>query len=72
MSKYALAKQCLAEAIAAGKQQNVTEDEMLEALIVLAAGEFAKCAGPKRAADALRYELSNIGGDIDTVFLRSR
>ena len=45
---------------------------MLEALIVLAIGQFAKSAGAKRAADALRYELSNIGGDVDTVFLRSR
>ena len=42
------------------------------ALIVLAVAQLAKCAGPQRAADALRYELSNIGGDVDTVFLRSR
>ena len=72
MSKYSLAKQCIADAVAAGKQQNATEDEVLEALIVLAASEFARCAGAKRAADVLRYELSNIGGDVDTVFLRSR
>ena len=41
-------------------------------VLVLASAQFAKCAGRKRAADALRYELSNIGGDVDTVFLRSR
>lgn len=72
MSKYTLAKQCIADAVAAGKQHNATEDEVLEALIVLAVGEFARCVGAKRAADVLRYELSNIGGDVDTVFLRSR
>jgi len=72
MSKYTLAKQCIADAVAAGKAQNATEDEVLEALLVLAIAQFAKCAGPQRAADALRYELSNIGGDVDTVFLRSR
>ena len=72
MSKYTLAKQCLADAVAAGKHQNATEDEMLEALIVLAITEFARCVGPKRTADVLRYEMSNIGGDVDTVFLRSR
>jgi hypothetical protein len=72
MSKYAIAKQCIADAVAAGKAQNASEDEVLEALIVLAIGQFAKSAGAKRAADALRYELSNIGGDVDTVFLRSR
>lgn len=72
MSKYAVAKQCLADAVAAGKAQNASEEEVLEALLVLAIAQFAKCAGRKRAADALRYELSNIGGDVDTVFLRSR
>jgi len=72
MSKYALAKQCLADAVAAGKASNASEDEVVEAVIVLAVAQLAKCAGARRAADALRYELQNIGGDVDTVFLRSR
>ncbi|MFM7119579.1 MAG: hypothetical protein ACKOZX_04895 [Gammaproteobacteria bacterium] len=45
---------------------------VLEALLVLAVAELAAAVGPKRAADTLRYELSNVGGDVDTVFLRSR
>jgi hypothetical protein len=72
MSKYAVAKQCIADAVAAGKAGNVAEDEVTEALIVLAVERLAKCAGRKRAADTLRYELQNIGGDVDTVFLRAR
>jgi hypothetical protein len=72
MSKYTVARQCIDAAVAAAKQGNATEAELLEALIVLAVADFAKCAGGKRAADVLRYELSNVGGDIDTVFLRSR
>jgi hypothetical protein len=72
MSKYAVAKQCLADAVAAGQASNASEDEVIEAVIVLAVDRLAKCAGRKRAADALRYELQNIGGDVDTVFLRSR
>ena len=72
MSKYAVAKQCIADAVAAGKAGNAAEDEVMEALIVLAVERFARCAGRKRAADALRYELQNIGGDVDTVFLRAR
>jgi len=72
MSKYSVARQCVADAIAAGAQHNATEDEVLEALLVLAVGEFARSVGARRAADVLRYELSNLGGDVDTVFLRSR
>ena len=72
MSKYTLARQCIADAVVAGKLGNATEEDMLEALIVLAVADFAKCAGSQRAADVLRYEMSNIGGDVDTVFLRSR
>jgi hypothetical protein len=72
MSKYAIAKQCIADALAAAKAGNTAEDDVLEALIVLTVADFAKRVGGKRAGDVLRYELSNVGGDIDTVFLRSR
>jgi hypothetical protein len=41
-------------------------------LVVVAVEALAKATGAKKAADVLRYELSNIGGDVDTVFLRSR
>jgi hypothetical protein len=72
MSKYTLARQSIDAALAAAEQSNVSAADLLEALIVLSIADLAQCAGGKRAADVLRYELSNVGGDVDTVFLRSR
>lgn len=72
MSKYTLAKQCLSDLTSNAGEYNATEDEALEALIVVAVEALAKCAGKKRAADVLQYELSNVGGSVDTVFLRAR
>jgi hypothetical protein len=72
MSKYEIARRTIDAGVAAGRESDVTEAEILETLIVVAVERFAKCAGRERVADALRYELSNVGGDVDTVFLRSR
>jgi len=72
MSKYEVARQAVADVIEAAPALSLTDDEMLETLIVVAIEAMAKRAGGKRTADVLRYELSNIGGDVDTVFLRSR
>jgi hypothetical protein len=72
MSKYELARRSVADLIAAAPAQNLTEAEILETLVVVAVEALAKGAGRDKAADALRYELSNVGGDVDTVFLRSR
>ncbi|MEZ5557654.1 MAG: hypothetical protein R3E86_03815 [Pseudomonadales bacterium] len=72
MSKYEVARNCVAEAVKAAPGLSLTDDEILETLIVAAVEAMVKSAGRKRAADVLRYELSNIGGDVDTVFLRSR
>lgn len=72
MSKYTVARQAIVSAVAAAPDAHASPAEVLEALIVLAVAELAATAGPKRAADTLRYELSNVGGDVDTVFLRSR
>jgi hypothetical protein len=72
MSKYTLAKKAMDDAIAASAGASISAEDVLEALIVLAVAEFARRAGGKRAGDMLRYELSNVGGDVDTAFLRSR
>ncbi|MGA0840530.1 MAG: hypothetical protein ACO3Z6_14190 [Pseudomonadales bacterium] len=72
MSKYTLAKKAMEDALAAASGTTTSPAEMLEALVVLSVAEFAKLAGGQRAADLLRYELANVGGDVDTVFLRSR
>jgi hypothetical protein len=72
MSKYQIVRTAVADALAAAGAQNVSPDELYETFIVVAVEGLAKSAGGKRAADALRYELQNVGGDVDTVFLRSR
>jgi hypothetical protein len=72
MSKYEIARQGMAGMIAAAAERNVTEPEILETLIVVAVEALAKSGGREKAAGILRYELSNVGGDVDTVFLRSR
>jgi hypothetical protein len=71
-SKYALARQCVKELCDRAPAAGVTAEEILETLIVVTIEEMSKQGGRKRAADVLRYELGNLGGDIDTVFLRSR
>jgi len=72
MSKYELARRCLADLVEGAAAQNLTDAEIIETLIVVAVETLAKSAGRERTAGVLRYELSNIGGDVDTVFLRSR
>ena len=72
MTKYELVRGALAEIRAGAEAQGVDDAEALEALIVVAVEALAKGAGGARAAEVLRYELSNVGGDVDTVFLRSR
>ena len=45
---------------------------MLLALIVSAVDGYIKTAGRDEARVALKYELDNLGGNVDTTFLRSR
>jgi hypothetical protein len=71
-SKYELARRCLADIANGAKDNGLSEDDCVEALVVVAVEAMTKSLGHKRAADVLRYELSSIGGDVDTVFLRSR
>ncbi len=73
MSKYQVAKQALADVREAqAKQSGYSEEEAIEALLVVAVEAFAQTAGRKRAAESLTYELDNLGGNVDTVFLRAR
>ena len=73
MSKYLIARQALDSVIEAQAQQSgYSPEEAIEALLVVAVEAFAKSAGRKRAAESLTYELDNLGGNVDTVFLRSR
>jgi hypothetical protein len=73
VSKYKVAKQALGSVLdAQAGQKGYSEAEAIEALLVVAVEAFARAAGPKRAAESLSYELDNLGGNVDTVFLRSR
>lgn len=72
MTKYEMVRGAVGDLLNAAGDNAVAEDEALEALIVVAVEALSKESGAKRAAEVLRYELSNVGGDVDTVFLRSR
>jgi len=72
LSKYELARRCVADVGRGAKENGLSEDDCIEALVVIAVEAMTQSLGRKRAADVLRYELSSIGGDVDTVFLRSR
>lgn len=71
-SKYEVARVSLDDVAKAASANGLAEDDCIEALLVVTVEAMAKRLGRKRTADALRYELSSIGGDVDTVFLRSR
>jgi hypothetical protein len=72
ISKYTLARRCLSDLAEGAKTHALGADDCVEALLVVVVETLAERVGRKRAAEMLRYELSNIGGDVDTVFLRSR
>ena len=72
MSKYAFAKAGIQHAVDEARNGGVDKDDVLLALIVSAVDEYAKSAGREEAAKALTYELDQLGGGVDTVFLRSR
>jgi len=73
MSKYQVAKDALGTVLEAqSAQTGYSKDEAIEALLVVAVEALANSAGRKRAVESLTYELDNLGGNVDTVFLRSR
>ena len=72
MSKYAFAKAGIELAKTQADEGGVQHSEVLLALIVSAVDEYAKSAGREEARKALAYELDNLGGTLDTAFLRAR
>ncbi len=72
MSKYSVAGTAIDGALIDGSAAAVAPDEQLLALIVLSIARYQEVAGAEEARKALRYELSNLSGTVDTVFLRSR
>jgi len=72
MSKYSIAKAAIEQAVNTAAEKNVARDEVLLAILVSVINDYQQAAGRKAARTALTYELDNLGGEIDTVFLRSR
>lgn len=72
MSKYSIAKAAIEQAVNSASEKNVARDEVLLAILVSVINDYQQVAGRKAARTALTYELDNLGGEIDTVFLRSR
>ncbi|WP_166422161.1 hypothetical protein [Paraglaciecola sp. 20A4] len=72
MSKYSIAKQCIADAFAAADQEKINHSDALEALIITAIAEMTETAGATRTAEIIDYELRNISGVLDKDFLRAR
>ncbi len=72
MGKYAHANVAIEAAIADGESEGFGRADMLLALIVSAVDGYKKDVGRDEARVALKYELDNLGGNVDTTFLRSR
>jgi len=72
MSKYAHANEAIEQAIRAGAAEGLDSSEILLALIVSSISGYRKEAGAKAARDAVRYELGELDGSVDTQFIRSR
>jgi hypothetical protein len=72
MSKYAIAREALGQAVKAGAEAGFDRTEMLLTMIISAVSDYKEAAGKKAARDALSYELSELAGAIDTQFIRSR
>jgi hypothetical protein len=72
MSKYSIAKQCMAAALTAANEEKINDSDALEAMIITLIAEMTKTAGASRTAQVIDYELRNISGGLDKDFLRSR
>lgn len=72
MSKYSIARQCVATALTAAKEESIHEDGALEALVVTVIAEMTKTMGASRTSEIIDYELRNISGVLDKDFLRAR
>ncbi len=72
MGKYAIAGEALENAVAEGGKAGWDRAEMLLTVIVSAVSEYRSAAGKDATRAALTYELGELGGEIDTQFIRSR
>lgn len=72
MSKYSIAKQCVAATMSAADEEKINHSDALEALIITVIAQMTETAGATRTAEIVDYELRNISGVLDKDFLRAR
>lgn len=72
MSKYSIAKELVAAAKSRASDEGIDVGETIEALIILAIQESVAVRGAKTTRQSLVYEMSNMAGDVDFDFVRSR
>ena len=72
MNKYGIAKQAIETVVRSGNEQGILPIEALTALLVSTVQSLRETAGADEVAATLHYELENLGGNVDTVFLRAR
>ncbi|MCB1684604.1 MAG: hypothetical protein R3E82_07600 [Pseudomonadales bacterium] len=72
MSKYSVARGAITRALEAGEGDGCSREDVLLALLVTCVADYRSLAGAEAAATALRYELGELDGAIDTQFIRSR
>jgi hypothetical protein len=70
--KYTIARELIDRAIGDGREHGWNSEDMLVALIVSSVAQLKATSGVQSAHQTLKYELDNLGGNIDTQFLRSR
>jgi hypothetical protein len=72
VSKYGIAKQAIETAVRSGNEQGILPIETLTALLVSTVQSLRETAGVRETTATLHYELENLGGNVDTVFIRAR
>ena len=72
MSKYSIANATIASAKVQAEQSGIDAGDAIEALIVMAIQESVALRGPALTRQSLNFELSNVRGDVDFDFVRSR
>ncbi len=72
MSKYEIAAAAIHQAVESGAEQGWDKAEMFLTVLVSAIQSYKEEAGSGEVVNALKYELSELKGEVDTAFLRSR
>jgi len=72
MDKYTLVDAAIEQALEGAAQQGIDSGEAIEALIVSAIQRSLSLRGEASTRQFLEFELSNLAGEVDLDFIRSR